>query len=443
MTTPINPHSQVSVPILAQSLKAHSLLVGRGPVLAELLKDNHEHGLLDAPQRGQDSEDTEKVTTEKYAVDTLKQGPGNPSRRKMLRMERHARLELSKLQQEAPGEAVDQPTKASQAPSTLEASNLSNPGLEKPVHTTAIVEPQTNVGKTSTSIVAVDSTGKPTRRGPYKSRRQQRENGRGYNRSRGKGNSKADNGLSESKHAQFDVAANRSTTIAVVAKDEEKGKHKALLNSFRSGQSAEKHQHPDARQEGSESIYQQHLSQISLSSADGSLRSPTVVAVVTYTKISSEPHHLTPTYLNIKPDDCTECKKDSDIAPILSAQATVNQSPLAGLGEPVSSVELLCHTSLIPKQKITGNHRPSSEPSHSLTYLDTANFDNVSTVSCKPKRKLMPSSFRRMMFWCFYRLASKVNTWTRLNSFYDQTSYFRDASVFEACHTGRTIAFNR
>ncbi|MCJ1247126.1 hypothetical protein MMC30_004337 [Trapelia coarctata] len=365
------------------------LPIGSGPKVAGLPKHSHKHRLSNAPQPSQNPEYTQKLIAETSFGDTPKEESAKPSKWKVQRMKRKAKAELLKSQQQDQGDNANQPMTASQTPRSLEIRNSSAPPLEKPVHTKGVVEPEAIVGNTAAKTVAVKGTDKPTKRGPYKPHRKQRVNGQGYDGSRGNGSSKAGNGPSEPKQAQLDLGANQSIAAAVVATGNGNGKCKQPGNLFRSGQSAEKQGPPDARQEGSESVYQ-HQSPLSLVSAGDSLRSPKVIAFITCTRTSSESHHSTSTCLNINPDDCTVRKKVSDIAPISSVHSGVNQSPSAGLGKQSSSFERLSQTFLKPRTEITENHRPLSAPSYSRTFLDTAITDNASSVSGNLNRKSLP-----------------------------------------------------
>jgi len=398
-----------------QPVGAHSLLVGNGP---RLPKDSHRHGSADVPQPGKNPRDAQKVIGEKNVGDTPKEESAKPSKWKIQRMKRRAKAELLKSHQQAQGETADQPMTASQTPSPLGTSIPSTPCLQKPVHTTDVVGPEANVGNISATVVAVESTGKPIGRDSNKAHRQQRPNGQGYDGSRGKGSSKATNEPPEPDQAQLGLAAIQNAATSVVATGNGKDKCKRPWKSFNPGQSAGKHGPPDPRQEGSESMYQ-HPSPLSPISAGGSFCTSKVIAFVSCTRTCSESHQSTSTCLNIDPNDCTLCRKESNIVQISVVRSGTNQSPSAGLGGPILSLERSSKTLFNAQPGIAGNHRLLPEPSYSRKSFDPAISDNVSSVSVNPNRKSMPSFFHRMMYWCFCLLSFKPNLRAGLNFSYN------------------------
>jgi len=379
-------------------IKAHYPLVDGELVIAGLARNSHKVDLSDTPQPFHNSNDAPKNDTEKQVLYESREPVAKPSKWKVSKEKQKARTKLLKSQQGQQGESVGQLMWTGQTPITLNAVAQSTGCLEKPGHAKNADVLEVNAGNTSATMAAQVSPGISTKRGLRKPHRKGKSTGHGHNESKGNTGRKAVNSSPGPKLAEMDPIDVQITANAVVTTDKAKDKFKQPRKMSRPNRLAEQHEPPYARRrakEGSESMYQQH-NRIALNFADSSLRSSEVTTRTSSIKASFSSPQSISKCSNINLDHCAAHKRESDIVLTSTTHSGLNQSLSDVLRKQRLGFGPLSHTSCIPHSKLTGDHRPLSEPSYSSTNLDTTIFGNASSVFGKLNRKLLPSCLCRI-----------------------------------------------
>lgn len=365
---PFESHLKVSILNIQYPplVKARSRLVDGASGIAGLAGNGHKVDPSDTPQPVENANDAPKIDTEKQVVDESRKQAAKPPNLKVWKEKQKARTKLLKSQQ-------GQLMRIGQTSSALDAVAQSTGCLEKAGFAKNVDVLKDIAGNTLATVAAHNSTGISTRRGLRKPHREVKSTGQGQNEPKGDTGSKAVN---------LNPTDVQNTANAILTTDKAKDKFERPRKLSRPDRLVEKHEPPYAQRwakEGSESMYQQH-NRTGLNIADSSLCSLQVTTQVSSIKKSLNSSQPISKCSNTNLDRCAEHNRESNIALTSTALPDLKEPLSDVLGEQSVGFESLSHAPCPPHSKITGDHRPLSEPSGSSTKLDTTIFGKIPIV---------------------------------------------------------------